>query len=185
MNIVTPINNTLQQSIIAEVERYIQLAECSYHKKIAMLDVHFDLKGKAAGMYSVKLSKYNGVVNRRIRFNPWLFAKYFDDSWQNTIAHEVAHYVTDCLFGLSTIRPHGKEWQQVMVGFGVTPKIYANYNLDGIPLRRMVRYQYRCQCRKIMLSSQRHKKIVSGLQRYRCRDCGSELMLVTPLPLSD
>ncbi len=181
---IPPIDTEQQLRVQQEVQRYLTVGESLYQCAMPAIPVLFDLKGKTAGMYRVKtsltsrkgfFSKTEVTPERVIRFNPWLFAKYPEDSWENTIPHEVAHYITDCLYGIKAIRPHGKEWAAVMRRLGAEPIVRANYDLSGIPVRRMTQYAYRCACREISLTAYRHKKVQSGLQRYRCRDCASEL----------
>ena len=181
---ITPIDAEQQLQVQKEVQRYLTIGESLHQCAVPAIPVLFDLKGKTAGMYRVKtslaprkgfFSKTGTASERVIRFNPWLFAKYPEDSWENTIPHEVAHYITDCLYGIKSIRPHGKEWAAVMRRLGAEPIVRANYDLSGIPVRRMAQYVYRCACREMSLTAYRHKKVQSGLQRYRCRDCLSEL----------
>lgn len=171
---VDPIDTKMQCRVVAEVERCLGIAAQSFGQTFAMIPVTFDLKGRAAGMYRVRGSE------RVIRFNPWLFAKYPEDSWHNTVPHEVAHYVADCIYGLGRIKPHGPQWQHIMQLLGAEPTVRANYDLSGIPVRQIKRYHYRCQCREVQLTTYRHKKIQQGQQRYRCRDCGSDLQFVLP-----
>ncbi len=188
---VTPIDEIMQYKVAAEVKRYLQLAQSLYDQTFDPIEVLFDIKGKAAGMYRVKrqlpakrasknilqrlTTSHTVSTERVIRFNPWLFAKYPQDSWSNTIPHEVAHYLVDCLYGYHRVKAHGNEWQQVMRDLGAEPIVRANYDLSGIPQRRVKRYTYACDCRHVELSAYRHNKIRQGLQRYRCRDCGVDL----------
>jgi len=198
---VAPIHKEQQQRVVQEVNRYLRIAEAAYAREFADIPVLFDIKGKVAGMYRLRVAKAkarksatwlsrvaraslsdlgnaaDASEERCIRFNPWLFAKYPEDSWMNTIPHEVAHYVTDCLHGIQHIRPHGEEWREVMRAFGAAPTVRAHYDLAGIPIRRIKRYAYRCNCRTVQLSAYRHNKIQSGQQRYRCRECAAELVL--------
>lgn len=169
--LIEPIDNQQQLRIIDEVERYLSLAGIIHNVTFASIDVRFDLKGKAAGMYRVKQVGHNSY-QRVLRFNPWLFAKYPEDSWQNTVPHEVAHYIVDCLYGFANVRPHGQEWRVVMECLGAQPLVTANYDLEGIPIKQMKRYAYRCGCREVLVSSQRHRKIQASDAIYRCRDCG-------------
>ena len=187
---IEPISADMQQRVCQEVTRYLKQAELRYQRVFPVIHVLFNLKGKAAGMYKVKMSLNSrrnwvgrqsaDVVQRVIRFNPWLFAKYPDDSWSNTIPHEVAHYVVDCLHGIRNTRPHGAEWKQVMIDFGAEPLVRAAYDLKGIPVRQVRHYTYQCQCRDILLTVHRHRKIQQGIQSYRCRDCCGELAFVSP-----
>ena len=173
---IDPIGAEQQRQVISEVQRYVVLAGQHYGQSFPRIAVTFDLRGRAAGMYRVTRPSMHRKISRTIRFNPWLFAKYSDDSWQNTIPHEVAHYITDCLYGLGTIKPHGFEWREVMSVLGAEPTVTANYSLEGIPTRQVKRYAYRCACREVQLTAYRHRRIMQGQQQYRCKDCGHMLV---------
>jgi len=169
VNIIDPINLQQQQRVIAETEHYIEQAAQLCDRRLAMIPVAFNLRGRAAGMYRVRGQQ------REIRYNPFLFAKYFDDNLANTVPHEVAHYVIDCLYGLRQVRPHGREWQTIMHGFGVKPERTCRYDLEGVPQRRQQRFRYQCGCATHQLTTQRHNKIQRGLARYLCRQCQQPL----------
>lgn len=171
MNLIDPISSHQQQLVVNETERYLLIASDFFQHAIPTIPVLFDLKGRAAGMY--KTSRHT----RQIRFNPYLFAKYFQDNLANTVPHEVAHYVTDILYGLKRIRPHGKEWQAIMDLFGVTPQTTHVYNLEGIPQRSQQRFTYQCNCQSYQLTTRRHNLIHNGERRYFCRSCKSTLNL--------
>ncbi len=189
MNIIEPIDPETQQRVIEEVYRYIQLASVIYNDSFADVDVVFNLRGRAAGIYRTYYPKRQGEEKKQmfrwfskpqqqIRFNPWLFAKYPADSWDNTIPHEVAHYISDCLYGLNNIKPHGNEWRAIMQAFGAKPVVRGDYSLEGIPTRRVQRYRYQCECRDVELTTYRHKNIQRGIHEYRCRDCSGLLEYV-------
>ena len=138
------------------------------HRPIPVL---FDLRGRAAGMYR--------VVRREavIRYNPYIFARYFEHGLHTTVPHEVAHYITDRLYGLAHVRPHGREWRGVMQALGAEPRATTRFDLSGIPLRRQRRFAYRCDCTTYQLSTCRHNRIATGTVRYHCRSCGGELVV--------
>lgn len=169
MNPVTPINLEQQQQVIRATEYFIQLASELYDKPFENIPVRFDLRGRAAGMYRIKARE------REIRYNPYLFAKYFDDNLANTVPHEVAHYIVDCRFGLRKVRPHGQEWKQLMVQFGVEPHVTCRYDMNGVPQRRQQRFEYRCGCRNHQLTTIRHNKMQRGESRYLCKTCRQPL----------
>ena len=158
-----------QQQVISETQRTILRAAEYYNIKLPSIPVLFDLSGRAAGMYRVRGSQ------RVIRYNPAIFALYFDDNLANTVVHEVAHYVTDSLYGLRKIKPHGKEWKHAMQALGAAPEVTCRYDLGGLQLRRQQRYPYQCDCTRHALSSVRHNRINLGKARYHCRQCGSML----------
>lgn len=168
---VTPIGAARRRFVTAETHRWIAVAEDIYGHALGRVPVLFDLRGRMAGMYRIR-----GEA-REIRYNPWLFAKYPEDGIRVTVPHEVAHYVTDCLHGFRNIRPHGREWREVMAHFGVDPDEAIHHRLDlrGIPVRRVRRHPYRCACQHHQLSGIRHGRIRRGAARYMCRRCGAEL----------
>jgi len=171
-NLIQPISPALQEQVIKETNHFVKSAENYYSRTLPEIPVLFDLTGKAAGMYRVKAGQ------RVIRYNPYVFSKYFDDNFSETIPHEVAHYVTDILFDLKKIRPHGSEWKSVMQVFGVAANRTANYDLSGLPVRNYQKFVYHCGCQNFELTSRRHNKILRGKGHYLCRDCGGKLLFV-------
>jgi len=166
---IEPLDAPQQRRVRAATLECLQRAEKLLELGHRPIPVSFDLHGRAAGMYR---------VNRRkalIRYNPYIFSRYFEHGLQATIPHEVAHYITDRLFGLANVRPHGHEWQSVMRVLGAEPRASARLDLTGIPVRRQRRFAYRCGCRVHQLSSCRHKRVARGAARYHCRQCGMEL----------
>lgn len=177
---ILPVDHHQQAEVVAETQRYIALAGRLFGRTFAEIDVSFDLKGRAAGMYVV--SRRGWRVSRKIRYNPWLFAKYYRENMAETVPHEVAHYVVDCLYGGEVRRdlgravcPHGVEWQAVMAAFGVEPRVRASFDLTGIPVRKQATVAYRCDCRQHQLGIRRHNKVLRGTAQYLCRACGNRL----------
>lgn len=161
----SPIDAQQQQQVRDATDAWLQKARDIYALALAPIEVVFDLRGSAAGMYRVRRGE------RRIRYNPWIFARYFDDSLAVTVPHEVAHYVIDCLYGLSRVRPHGAEWQAVMRALGASARVTGRYDLSGLPLRRQRRFAYRCDCSSHQLSAVRHNRVQRGEASYLCRQC--------------
>jgi SprT protein len=163
--------NQQQRGKVLEVTAAcVQAAREIYARDFAPVEVRFDLSGTAAGMYRVTGPR------RCIRYNPWIFARYFEDSLAETVPHEVAHYVVDCLFGLRRVRPHGAEWKGVVQALGASGRASACYDLSGLPLRRQRRFPYRCRCRIHQLSACRHHRVQRGESHYLCRYCHSQMV---------
>jgi SprT protein len=173
-----PLEPLQQQQVVAATQRHIAHAGAVLDRRFDAVTIRFDLKGMAAGMYWHK----QGM--RVIRYNPWLFAKYFEDNLVNTVPHEVAHYLCDVLYGLRTIRPHGLQWRAIMQLFDAAPVVRHQYDLHGVPQRVVRRFPYRCDCRQYQLSSIRHRRIATGTGYYQCRQCGTKLApAFSPHPL--
>lgn len=162
---IAPISDEQRSEVRNLALKYIALAGQIYNKSFSAIPIMFDLRGKCAGMYQRKGRE------RRIRFNPWLFAKYYQHSNEQTIPHEVAHYITDCLWSIRKVKPHGQEWQSVMQAFGVEPRVTGDFDLTGIPTKQYQRFSYSCGCKIHQLSLIRHRRVQSGHAEYRCKDC--------------
>jgi len=162
----------LQAQVVAETSARLRQASDHFGRVFPEIPVLFDLQGKAAGMYRVRAGQ------RVIRYNPFIFARYFDDNLSQTIPHEVAHYVSDLLHGFRNIRPHGAEWKQVMALFEADPRATCSYDLHGLPQRRYRQHAYHCGCRQHQLTTIRHNRVRQTRMRYFCRQCGDPLRYV-------
>lgn len=164
------LNGEQRQLVIDQTDHFLQRAEQVTRHKFKPIEIRFDLIGQVAGMYCVRHD------TRWIRYNPFLFAKYFNDNLANTIPHEVAHYVVEQLYGFRGIKPHGQQWRQIMRKLGAEPSRTSDYDLEGIPHRRQRTYSYQCQCRQHQLSTRRHNKIQRQGILYICRYCDQTLV---------
>ena len=173
-SVIEPINAEQQAQVLDKTQTTLALAEEEYGRPFTAIPVLFDLRGRCSGMYRVRGRE------RVIRYNPHIFAKYFADNLATTVPHEVAHYVSDCLYGLAKIRPHGGEWRQIMQAFNADDSRTADYDLSGIPTRRQRYFDYRCVCQSHRLSSRRHNKVARREVSYNCRQCGEVLSFVAP-----
>jgi SprT protein len=167
---IEPIDAGQEQAVLQATNSCLCRAGEICRRDFAPIPVTFDLRGRSAGMYRVRHRE------RSIRYNPYIFAKYFEDNLAVTVPHEVAHYVTDILYGLHRVRPHGLEWQTVMCSLGVEPRAVGDYDLSGVPVRRQQRFTYACGCATHRLTTRRHNKVHRGEALYLCRRCGVPLV---------
>ena len=178
-SIIEPLSSEQQQQVIDETNAWITRAEKLFDIKVKPVDIQFNLKGRCSGMYRIKQKKklFFSHCQREIRYNPYIFSKYFEDNFTTTIPHEVAHYLTDLLHGLKNIKPHGSEWKAVMFAFGADASVTADYDLSGIPVKNQSRFSYQCDCREHQLSAIRHNKIKKRHYKYYCNACKQALRL--------
>jgi len=169
MTMIEPINEQQQHLVVTAAEDCLRKARDLFSTSFDPITIEFDLSGRAAGMYCRRGKQ------RWIRFNPYIFAKYFEDNLVNTVVHEIAHYIADVLYGANKIRPHGQEWKSLMQALGATPKRTCSYDLEGIPRRHFKQFSYACDCSSHQLGSRRHNKISQGKARYYCRKCRQTL----------
>jgi len=167
---IEPIGKVQQGLVLEHTRLYIARAGEILGRKLPSVPVLFDLAGTTAGMYK--------VVGRQchIRYNPWIFAKYFDENLTGTVPHEVAHFAIDKVYGLPRVKPHGVEWRALMHEFGADAGVTFNLDLTGIPQRRQGRHPYRCACRLHEISTTRHNRILRGKGIYHCRSCSAVLV---------
>lgn len=174
---ITPLSVELQQQVIDQTHAYIQQATEFFNVKKQTIEINFNLKGRSAGMYRVKCNNnlLFGRPKREIRYNPYIFCKYFEDNFATTVPHEVAHYISDIVYGFKNIKPHGKEWKDIMQFFGADASVTASYELTGIPLKKQSYFTYQCACREHQLTSIRHNRIKKNRCQYRCNRCKQAL----------
>jgi len=156
-------------AITDRTQHYIEMANELFALELPAIEVNFDLKGKSSGMFVVRSSCV------RIRYNEIIFSQYFDDALVNTVGHEVAHYVVYSIYGLRKTRPHGREWQRVMLLFNLRPEVTSQYDVSQLPLKQQRRHRYTCACMTHELSTTRHYKILRGKMTYHCRKCQQPL----------
>ena len=165
----------MSQCAIEKTAQLIEVAETRYQIEIARPKVHFDLKGKAAGMVIFKPG-YPVII----RYNIEILKENDQAFIQETVPHEVAHLVARQVYG-NRIKPHGIEWRSIMQVFGAKAKRCHNFAIKPINTRKMSYYPYRCSCKDHQLSAIRHHRCQAGIT-YLCRACGSALAAIeTPI----
>ncbi len=174
---IDPLSAEQRREVVNKTHAYIEQAAVLFNIKTKPVEITFNLKGRSSGMYRIRHGK--GLIfmqqHREIRYNPYIFSKYFEDNYTTTIPHEVAHYVTDIIYGLKNIKPHGREWKAVMHAFDADASVTANYDLSGIPLKKQSLFTYQCDCREHQLTSIRHNKIKKRRFQYYCNYCKQRL----------
>jgi len=163
------LNEARAQRVREEVANRYAEAGSYFGQCFVVPPVRFDLRGGTAGMHCVLRG------TSWIRFNPWLFVRYWDDSLGNTVPHEVAHGVVWQRFPRRRVRPHGAQWREVMALFGADDRVTCDYDLADIPRRAQQRFPYTCACREHALSAVRHFRVQRGTSRYCCRYCSQPL----------
>ncbi len=176
---IQPLSAEKQQLVFDETQAYIKKATELFRVKSTDVDIVFNLKGRTAGMYRVKRKIINH--KREIRYNSFIFSKYFDDNFKTTIPHEVAHYISDLIYGLKNIKPHGGEWKDIMRAFGVDAAVTANYDLTGIPQKNRASFTYMCGCRDHQIGAVRHNRIKKQQGKYICNACKQTLYFKQPV----
>ncbi len=160
------IPDELTAQVYQQVEELYLKAEARFARAFARPTIGFDLKGRSAGQAWLQQTA--------LRFNRALLEAYPEDFVAQTVPHEVAHLLAHRLCGPG-IRPHGREWQQLMTRlFAIPAKVRHDYSL---PASSRYRFRYRCACRDQHLSATRHNRVLKGAE-YRCRSCRQALVFI-------
>ena len=168
---VAPLAPWQQDVVCRRVAVEIERAGQQLGLRLPCIRVNFDLSGTSVGMYC-----HRGE-DRWLRFNPWIFSTDMALHLQDTVIHEVAHYAINIKYGRRRLKPHGVEWQALMVKMGADPRATFQADLTAVPVRRQKRHLYRCDCRDHELSSTRHNRIQRRKAVYRCCYCHGKLAL--------
>jgi SprT protein len=164
--------------VLARTEHFISLAETHFGRRFDRVPVLFDLQGRAAGMFKV-------IGKRRlIRYNPWIFSKYFDENLRDTVPHEVAHFIVHEAYPRRGTRPHGQHWKHLMAHFGADPGVTFDLDLEGVPQRSQRTHRYHCGCQVHQVSTTRHNRAQHRRVRYHCVSCAG-LLVYTPRELPE
>jgi SprT protein len=142
---------------------YLDKAASLYTRRFLIPTIGFDLQGLAAGQ---------AILHRDhpgIRYNAALLEQEGDAFLQRTVPHEVAHLVVYQLYG-RRVRPHGREWQQLMRQFGADPARCHRFDTGATRARHFRRFDYHCACREHQLTAIRHNRIQRGTV-YLCQAC--------------
>ncbi len=166
-----------QQQVIDKTDFYIDQANQLLELQLPVIPVKFDLRGKSSGMFVYRRSI--GRSDHWIRYNPIIFSHYFDHALQHTVGHEVAHYIAYAISQGRRIKPHGKEWAEIMALFNLPAEVTSRYDVSELPLRQQRRHRYGCGCREHALTTTRHNKILRGSAVYSCQLCRQTLRLLT------
>lgn len=140
-------------------------------------DIRMNLRGacggKAEGDYALHL-------------NPYLMDAHFDHYVKQTIGHEYVHCLIEHnIPARATFRggkmtrwpkPHGPEWKNAMVEFGLEPERTHQYDVS-VTKGKSRPFMYACGCQAHSMTKNMHNKISGGDKRY-CRRCKKQIVYV-------
>jgi SprT protein len=137
--------------------------------------VVYDTQGRTAGW-----SRFNSETgDGELDINPILFNENVERVLNQTIPHELAHFVAKMVFGRG-IKPHGYEWKRVMRLFGKKPT--RCHNMDTTTVQSLRKKSQRtlvtCKCPTcgglLILSQAKATKMLKGTT-YRHKACGGRV----------
>lgn len=159
----------MHKEIRDKVEECIVKAERFYGREFRRPRIEFNLKGRVAGHCCLV-----GGEPSKLRFNVPLAVRNRDSFLNDTVPHEVAHWIQYSLY--KGVKPHGREWKRIMVSvFKLAPKRCHRYDTSETQVRKNRTFKYVCRCKEWELTSIRHNKIQRKKATYHCPKCGDKL----------
>lgn len=164
--------------------RALVKAELFLDRELPMPQIRMDLRGKSAGIFQFRTQP--GSRGRQldesalvVRLNQSLLESHSDIFIKEVIPHEISHLAAYSHYG-THIRPHGKEWQNLMENcFRLPANIYHNFPVSSA--RQHARpYAYQCACGTHYFTARRHKNRLRGSQ-YFCQKCKGVLAYIGKL----
>jgi len=129
-------------------------------------EILFRLRGRSAGEACPRTNATN--------YNRELLERYGDDFIRQIVPHEVAHLIAPRI-AKGRIKPHGREWKEVMAFFGAPAR--ASHEFEAPPVPERGRHRYRCACPDPhWLTTRSHRRVRRGTMEYTCRRCREVLV---------
>lgn len=155
---------TIRQQVLTTIAHFIEIGRRLFPGiDLPMPTCSFDIRGRVAG--TANSQKWH------IRINPILLVENLADFLKSTVPHEVAHLVARRAF-THRITSHGKEWQSVMIKFGVPPTRCHSYDTTNASTAKEL-FLFECSCKTFNISNRRVRKAAMGA--YKCLSCKSTL----------
>ena len=154
-----------RDDVVAKTAQIWGYACTMFNLKIkTMPEVAFFSKSATAGRAWYQLHK--------VEFNE-ILALENTESFETTIAHEIAHLVTFQLYP-NAKQHHGPEFKHVMNSLGYDPRTYHTYDVASVSTKRVkTRYEWLCVVcgTDYQVATPTHKKMLNG--GYRCKCAGN------------
>ena len=153
-----------KETCIRLVEEIRIKANAKFGINIPQLEVDFFEKSTTAGLAFRSQPK--------VSFNKVIMMNESDESFLQTIIHEVVHHVVYRRYPCAK-QAHGPEFKHAMRVMGAEPKRCHNYAVAGLGVltKTVKRYEYKCVCgRTHLITTTIHNKILNNEIR-RCNTC--------------
>lgn len=125
-----------KKKVEAKIREVLDIAEKRYDQKFEMPEIRYDIKNTDGGTATFQ--------QWLIRLNLILMVENEEHFLATTVPHEAAHLVARRVYHNKLaaegkkMRPHGKEWKEVMELFKIAPNTHHTYDVSSIerPKRR-------------------------------------------------
>lgn len=170
------ISSDIQKEVANKVEETLNKFRANGHN-IPTPPIQYRQMGRRAGLCSINYITKTCTLT----FNPDFFHNHHDEMINQTVPHEVIHYVSGYIYGRLG-HGHGFYWKMLMRQIGLHPSRCQTYSLEGVKVRRVSRpFKYICGCSvPHMVTLNLHTKIQKYGRTYICRRCRQKLVYHQP-----
>jgi SprT protein len=170
-------NYEMQDEVKIMIELYIEKFVDKMKSVVVdkNIKIYFDLKGTTAGTFS------RGSQGQSLHFNMPLMTANYEKYIEQTVGHEVAHYLAYAWKGTEYTRSgqrigHGDTWKKIMNFLGLNPSRCHSYDTSSIAKSsNKITFEYKCGCNTHQMSSLLHKRMKAGQNRI-CGTCRQKLV---------
>ena len=126
----------LRTKVDAAVEAAFKTCEKHYKQKFKRPEVRYNIRNTNGGEAWYR--------RNLIRLNLTFLVENEEQFLKQTVPHEVAHLVAHYVYDAKPmngkkVRPHGKEWKEVMGVLGLEPKVTHSYDVTSLDIVRVKR----------------------------------------------
>ena len=118
-----------EQQVFNVIKQSLILAKQKFKVTFELLPFKMNLLGTTAGQYCKDM-----IHGDYYRFNEYIMEH--NDNFNNTIRHEIAHYITIELFG-HNIQAHGWEWKMVAKSINCSAEVTHKMNYVSAKQQRI------------------------------------------------
>lgn len=162
----------IRNEVAAKVEETLNKFRAKGHN-IPTPPIQYRQMGRRAGLCTINYLTKSCTLT----LNPDFFHNHHDEMINQTVPHEVVHYVSGYVYGRQG-HGHGFYWKMLMRQIGLRPSRCHTYSLEGVKTRQVSKpFKYNCGCSEPhMVTLRIHEKIVNHGRTYTCRRCRRKLV---------
>ena len=126
----------LRAKVDAAVEAAFTACEKHYEQKFKRPEVRYNIRNTNGG----EAWCHRNLIRLNLTFLVENEEEFLKQTVPHEVAHLVAHYVYDSKpMNGKKVRPHGREWKEVMGVLGLQPKVTHSYNVTSLDIVRVKR----------------------------------------------
>lgn len=166
------ISSDIRKEVADKVEETLNKFRAKGHN-IPTPPIQYRQMGRRAGLCTINYLTKSCTLT----LNPDFFSNHHDEMINQTVPHEVVHYVSGYIYGREG-HGHGFYWKMLMRQIGLRPSRCHTYSLEGVKTRQVSKpFKYICGCSDPhMVTLNLHTKMQEHGRTYTCRRCRRKLV---------